>query len=133
MPWNQALAHDHNRWRRMVYSSVYGHPQQLLGLRVKGVNFVVKFHLFKFMDLKMTEFYLPFYSLFWKLFICRLLDESFEEVIAIQRALRELAASADPLYSKQHEDFFIGFEGRLVTMDYFSQFCNIFCKVNFYF
>lgn len=40
-----------------------------------------------------------------------LLDESFEEVIAIQRALRELAASADPLYSKQHEDFFIGFEG----------------------
>lgn len=65
------------------------------------------------------------------MFICRLLDESFEEVIAIQRALRELAASADPLYSKQHEDFFIGFEGRLVTMDYFSQFCNIFCKVNF--
>lgn len=40
-----------------------------------------------------------------------LLEESFEEVIALQRALRELVASADPLYSKQHEDFFVGFEG----------------------
>ncbi|XP_029634738.1 DNA replication licensing factor MCM3 [Octopus sinensis] len=40
-----------------------------------------------------------------------LLNECFEEVIAFQRALKELVASTDPVYSKQYEDFFIGFEG----------------------
>ncbi|KAJ8321799.1 hypothetical protein KUTeg_000270 [Tegillarca granosa] len=40
-----------------------------------------------------------------------LLQEAFEELVAFQRALKEFVASADPVYSKQHEDFFVGFEG----------------------
>ncbi|XP_071097249.1 zygotic DNA replication licensing factor mcm3-like [Haliotis cracherodii] len=40
-----------------------------------------------------------------------LLDDSFEEMIAFQNALKELVASADPVYSKQYEAFFIGLEG----------------------
>ncbi|KAL5015401.1 hypothetical protein ScPMuIL_009671 [Solemya velum] len=40
-----------------------------------------------------------------------LLNESFEELVALQKALKEFVASADPVYSKQHEEFFIGFEG----------------------
>ncbi|XP_041360828.1 zygotic DNA replication licensing factor mcm3-like [Gigantopelta aegis] len=40
-----------------------------------------------------------------------LLNDSFEELVALQRALKELVASADPVYCKQHEDFFVGFEG----------------------
>ncbi|KAH9494473.1 Zygotic DNA replication licensing factor mcm3 [Bulinus truncatus] len=40
-----------------------------------------------------------------------LLNESFEELICFQRALKDLVSSADPLYGKQHEEFFIGFEG----------------------
>ena len=41
-----------------------------------------------------------------------LLANSFEEMVAFQNALKELIASADPGYSKQHEEFFIGMEGR---------------------
>ncbi|KAI8776701.1 zygotic DNA replication licensing factor mcm3 [Biomphalaria glabrata] len=41
----------------------------------------------------------------------QLLNESFEELICFQRALKDLISSADPLYGKQHEEFFIGFEG----------------------
>ncbi|XP_033100370.1 DNA replication licensing factor MCM3-like [Anneissia japonica] len=41
----------------------------------------------------------------------RILDASHEEIIAFQLALKELVASADTAYSKQHEEFFIGFEG----------------------
>lgn len=48
------------------------------------------------------------------LFNYRLINESFEECVAFQRALKEFVASADPTYSKQHEEFFVGFEGRLV-------------------
>ncbi|KAK3087981.1 hypothetical protein FSP39_013043 [Pinctada imbricata] len=40
-----------------------------------------------------------------------LLNDSFEELVAFQRALKEFVASADPVYSKNREDFFIGFEG----------------------
>lgn len=40
-----------------------------------------------------------------------LLNEAFEELVAFQKALKEFVASADPVYSKQHEEFFIGFEG----------------------
>ncbi|XP_064596970.1 zygotic DNA replication licensing factor mcm3-like [Liolophura sinensis] len=40
-----------------------------------------------------------------------LLNEGFEEMVAFQRALKEFVASADPVYSKQHEEFFVGFEG----------------------
>ena len=43
---------------------------------------------------------------------CRLIDNSFEETVAFQRALKEFVASADPNYSKQYEEFFVGFEGR---------------------
>jgi len=41
----------------------------------------------------------------------QLLNESFEELICFQRALKDLVASSDPVYGKQHEEFFIGFEG----------------------
>ncbi|XP_071941700.1 DNA replication licensing factor MCM3-like isoform X2 [Antedon mediterranea] len=41
----------------------------------------------------------------------RILEESHEEIIAFQRALKELVASADTAYSKQHEEFFVGLEG----------------------
>ncbi|XP_059158945.1 zygotic DNA replication licensing factor mcm3-like [Physella acuta] len=40
-----------------------------------------------------------------------LLNESFEELMCFQRALKDLVSSADPLYGKQHEEFFVGFEG----------------------
>ncbi|XP_005107582.1 zygotic DNA replication licensing factor mcm3 [Aplysia californica] len=41
----------------------------------------------------------------------QLLNESFEELVCFQRALKDLVTSADPVYGKQHEEFFIGFEG----------------------
>ena len=40
-----------------------------------------------------------------------LLDKSFEEVVAFQRALKEFVGSIDATYAKETEDFFIGFEG----------------------
>lgn len=40
-----------------------------------------------------------------------LINESFEECVAFQRALKEFVASIDQTYSKQHEEFFVGFEG----------------------
>jgi len=40
-----------------------------------------------------------------------LLDKSFEEVVAFQRALKEFVGSIDATYAKDAEDFFIGFEG----------------------
>jgi len=33
-------------------------------------------------------------------------------LLAFQRALKEFVGSIDPVYSKQTEEFFIGFEGR---------------------
>ncbi|KAK7091922.1 zygotic DNA replication licensing factor mcm3-like [Littorina saxatilis] len=41
----------------------------------------------------------------------QLLESSFEELLCFNRALREFVASIDPLYSKQHEEFYVGFEG----------------------
>ncbi|XP_035278171.1 DNA replication licensing factor MCM3 isoform X1 [Anguilla anguilla] len=41
----------------------------------------------------------------------RLLNRSFEELLAFQRALKDLVASVDATYAKQHEEFFIGLEG----------------------
>ncbi|GFO12882.1 DNA helicase [Plakobranchus ocellatus] len=41
----------------------------------------------------------------------QLLNDSFEELVCFQRALKDLVTSSDPLYGKQHEEFFIGFEG----------------------
>lgn len=41
----------------------------------------------------------------------QLLNESFEELICFQRALKDLVSTADPTYSKKHEEFFIGFQG----------------------
>jgi len=45
-----------------------------------------------------------------------LLTNSFEELLAFQRALKEFVGSADPVYSKQYEEFFIGLEGRQVPL-----------------
>jgi DNA replication licensing factor MCM3 len=40
-----------------------------------------------------------------------LLSNSFEEILAFQRALKEFIASADAAFSKQYEEFFVGLEG----------------------
>jgi len=52
-----------------------------------------------------------------KLFVNRLVSSSFEELLAFQRALKEFVGSADPVYSKQYEEFFIGLEGRQVLLN----------------
>ena len=44
--------------------------------------------------------------------VSRLLNNSFEESVVFQKALRELVTAADSVYAKQHEEFFVGFEGR---------------------
>ncbi|KAJ8274796.1 hypothetical protein COCON_G00094210 [Conger conger] len=41
----------------------------------------------------------------------RLLNSSFEELLAFHRALKDLVSSVDATYAKQHEEFFIGLEG----------------------
>jgi len=41
----------------------------------------------------------------------KLLSESFEELIAFQNALKEYVGTADTMYAKKHDEFFIGFEG----------------------
>ncbi|XP_077989716.1 zygotic DNA replication licensing factor mcm3-like [Glandiceps talaboti] len=41
----------------------------------------------------------------------RLLTDAFEEMVAFQRALKEFVSAADTTYAKQHEEFFVGFEG----------------------
>ncbi|XP_062857317.1 DNA replication licensing factor MCM3 [Trichomycterus rosablanca] len=41
----------------------------------------------------------------------KLLNNSFEELLAFQRALKDLVASVDGTYAKQFEEFFIGLEG----------------------
>jgi len=41
----------------------------------------------------------------------RLLSDAFEEMIAFHNALKEFVASADSVYAKKHEEFFVGFEG----------------------
>lgn len=40
-----------------------------------------------------------------------ILNNTFEELQAFQRALKEFAAECDPAFAKQHEQFFVGFEG----------------------
>ncbi|KAG7316787.1 hypothetical protein KOW79_020328 [Hemibagrus wyckioides] len=41
----------------------------------------------------------------------KLLNNSFNELLAFQRALKDLVASVDATYAKQFEEFFIGLEG----------------------
>uniref|UniRef100_T1JLC5 DNA replication licensing factor MCM3 n=1 Tax=Strigamia maritima TaxID=126957 RepID=T1JLC5_STRMM len=41
----------------------------------------------------------------------KLLSCAFEEIIAFQRALKEIVAQSDPVYAKEYDEFFIGFEG----------------------
>ncbi|XP_023662415.1 DNA replication licensing factor MCM3 [Paramormyrops kingsleyae] len=41
----------------------------------------------------------------------RLMNNSFEELLAFQRALKDLVASVDATYAKQYEEFFVGLEG----------------------
>jgi len=40
-----------------------------------------------------------------------ILDDAFDEIVAIQRALKEYVGTIDPSYAKETKDFFIGFEG----------------------
>ncbi|XP_039981724.1 DNA replication licensing factor MCM3 [Xiphias gladius] len=41
----------------------------------------------------------------------KLMNNAFEELLAFQRALKDVVASVDATYAKQHEEFFIGLEG----------------------
>uniref|UniRef100_A0A7N6AKW2 DNA replication licensing factor MCM3 n=1 Tax=Anabas testudineus TaxID=64144 RepID=A0A7N6AKW2_ANATE len=41
----------------------------------------------------------------------KLMNNAFEELLAFQRALKDLVASVDATYAKQFEEFFIGLEG----------------------
>ncbi|PIK38499.1 putative zygotic DNA replication licensing factor mcm3 [Apostichopus japonicus] len=41
----------------------------------------------------------------------RVLTDAHEEIIALQRALRELVSTIDVTFSKQYEEFFVGYEG----------------------
>ncbi|XP_055005599.1 DNA replication licensing factor MCM3 [Boleophthalmus pectinirostris] len=41
----------------------------------------------------------------------KLMNNAFEELLAFQRALKDLVASVDATYAKQHEEFFVGLEG----------------------
>nr|CAA72333.1 B24 protein [Triturus carnifex] len=45
----------------------------------------------------------------------RLLNDSFGEVIAFQKALKDMVSSIDATYSKQFEEFNVGFEGSFGT------------------
>ncbi|XP_076128400.1 DNA replication licensing factor MCM3 [Alosa pseudoharengus] len=45
----------------------------------------------------------------------RLMNNAFEELLAFQRALKDLVASVDATYAKQHEEFFVGLEGSFGT------------------
>lgn len=41
----------------------------------------------------------------------RLMNTAFVELIAFQRSLKELVATVDATYAKQHEEFYVGLEG----------------------
>ncbi|KAL0967171.1 hypothetical protein UPYG_G00248690 [Umbra pygmaea] len=41
----------------------------------------------------------------------KLMNNAFEELLAFQRALKDLVASVDATYAKQNEEFFVGLEG----------------------
>ncbi|XP_037541190.1 DNA replication licensing factor MCM3 [Nematolebias whitei] len=41
----------------------------------------------------------------------KLMNNAFDELLAFQRALKDVVASVDGTYAKQHEEFFIGLEG----------------------
>ncbi|KAL4630429.1 DNA replication licensing factor MCM3-like [Arapaima gigas] len=41
----------------------------------------------------------------------RLMNNAFEELLAFQQALKDMVASVDGTYAKQHEEFFVGLEG----------------------
>ncbi|XP_040920798.1 DNA replication licensing factor MCM3 [Toxotes jaculatrix] len=41
----------------------------------------------------------------------KLMNNAFEELLAFQRALKDVVASVDATYAKQYEEFFIGLEG----------------------
>jgi len=43
-------------------------------------------------------------------------ENAFEELMCFQRALRELISATDAIYAKQFEEFFVGLEGRFVTL-----------------
>uniref|UniRef100_A0A1A8UEG1 DNA replication licensing factor MCM3 n=1 Tax=Nothobranchius furzeri TaxID=105023 RepID=A0A1A8UEG1_NOTFU len=45
----------------------------------------------------------------------KLLNSAFEELLAFQRALKDVVATVDATYAKQHEEFFIGLEGSFGT------------------
>ena len=40
-----------------------------------------------------------------------MIEDAFDEILAMQRALKEYVGSIDPSYAKETADFFVGFEG----------------------
>uniref|UniRef100_A0A671PUS7 DNA replication licensing factor MCM3 n=1 Tax=Sinocyclocheilus anshuiensis TaxID=1608454 RepID=A0A671PUS7_9TELE len=63
----------------------------------------------------MSSMYARLVGMIWQIFwwsgYGRLLNNAFEELLAFQHALKDLVASIDATYAKQHEEFFIGLEG----------------------
>ena len=57
------------------------------------------------------------FSLWWSvcLPLFRLLRNAFSELVAVQRALKDLVSSIDATFSKQFEEFHVGFEGSFGT------------------
>ncbi|KAM8725409.1 DNA replication licensing factor MCM3 [Acanthopagrus schlegelii] len=45
----------------------------------------------------------------------KLMSNAFEELLAFQRALKDLVASVDATYAKQYEEFYVGLEGSFGT------------------
>lgn len=43
--------------------------------------------------------------------LCSLLANAFEEQLAFQKALSEFVGGIDSSYAKEHDEFFLGFEG----------------------
>jgi len=69
---------------------------------------LILFGLFLSLQLKFFSLYI-YFSMFDLL---RLLQNCSEELGAFQRALKSYVASVDAVHAKQHEEFFVGFEGR---------------------
>ena len=61
-----------------------------------------RLHIIYFQFIMSANFQIPINSL---------LNEAFDEQLAFQRALREFVGGIDSAYLKEHEEFFVGFEG----------------------
>ena len=59
-------------------------------------------------------------------FYIRILNDSQEEMIGAQNALKEFVGYADTSYAKKFEEFYIGFEGRCKLYNFYLFLYNVF-------